>query len=59
MKEIVTLGLTEGRHELPPVDGFIFPKEVDPTDLEYINATVSEKIQSGLESKFLGGRRVF
>lgn len=46
MKEIVTLGLTEGRHELPPVDGFIFPKEVDPTDLEYINATVSEKIQS-------------
>ena len=46
MKEIVTLGLTEGRHELPPVDGFIFPKEVDPTDLEYINATVGEKIQS-------------
>lgn len=46
MKEIITLGLTEGRHELPPVDGFIFPKEVDPTDLEYINATVSEKIQS-------------
>ena len=46
MKNIVTLGLTEGRHELPPVDGFIFPKEVDPTDLEYINATVSEKIQS-------------
>lgn len=43
MKEIVTLGLTEGRHDLPPVDGFIFPKEVDPTDLDYINNTVREK----------------
>lgn len=46
MKEIVTLGLTDGRHELPPVDGFIFPMEVDPTDLDYINDTVSEKLQS-------------
>lgn len=44
MKEIVTLGLTEGRHDLPPVDGFIFPKEVDPTDLDYINNTVREKL---------------
>ena len=33
MKEIVTLALTEGCHELPPVDGFIFPKEADPTNL--------------------------
>ena len=53
MKEIVTLGLTEGRHDLPPVDGFIFPKEVDPTDLEYINATVSEKLIS-----FVGIKKV-
>lgn len=44
MKEIVTLGLTEGRHDLPPVDGFIFPMEVDPTDLDYINNTVHEKL---------------
>lgn len=43
MKEIVTLGLTEGRHDLPPVDGFIFPMEVDPTDLEYINSTIRER----------------
>ena len=46
MKEIITLGLTEGRHELPPVDGFIFPMEVDPTNLDYINNTVEEKLQS-------------
>lgn len=44
MKEIITLGLTEGRHDLPPVDGFIFPMEVDPTDLNYINNTVHEKL---------------
>lgn len=46
MKNIITLGLTEGRHELPPVDGFLFPKEVDPTDLDYINKTVSDKLLS-------------
>lgn len=46
MKEIVTLALTEGRHELPPVDGFIFPKEADPTNLGGVNDTVSKKIQS-------------
>lgn len=44
MKEIITLGLTEGRHDLPPVDGFIFPREIDPTDLDYINNTVHEKL---------------
>ena len=42
MKEIVTLGLTEGRHELPPVDGFIFPMEVDPTEVVYISDTVDK-----------------
>lgn len=46
MKEIVTLALTEGCHELPPVDGFIFPKEADPTNLGGVNDTVSKKLQS-------------
>lgn len=47
MKKDITLnvGLCEGRHNIPQVtDGYIFPSEVNPTDLIGLNNIASDKI---------------
>ena len=40
----LTLGLCEGRHSIPNVTDYIFPSEINPTDLEAMWKTIAAKI---------------
>ena len=56
-KQYVTLniGLCEGRHNIPEVtDGYIFPSEVNPTDLRQLNNIAVDKLMDLYESKYVG-----
>lgn len=44
MKKITTLGLCEGRHELP-VEGYVFGNTVNPIDLQGMMNTAHEALQ--------------
>ena len=45
MTKLTTLGLCEGRHELP-VEGYVFGNIVDPTDLQGMMNTAHEALQN-------------
>ena len=45
MKNTITIGLCKGRHDIPYVEDYIFPTEIDPLGLEVMNLKIHEKLQ--------------
>ena len=54
-KQYITLnmGLCEGRHSIPEVtDGYIYPSEVNPTDLRELNSIAVDKLMDACEKEY-------
>ena len=50
----LNMGLCEGRHEIPQVtDGYIFPSEVNPTDIDGLRRTACNKLCTTYTNKGL------
>ena len=50
----LNMGLCEGRHEIPQVtDGYIFPSEVNPTDIDELRRTAWNKLCETYKNKGL------
>lgn len=50
----LNMGLCEGRHEIPQVtDGYIFPSEVNPTDIDGLRRTAWNKLCETYKNKGL------
>ena len=49
----LNMGLCEGRHNIPQVtDGYIFPSEVNPTDLRELNSLAVDKLIDICEKEY-------
>lgn len=54
-KQYITLniGLCEGRHSIPEVtDGYIYPSEVNPTDLRELNSIAVDSLMNLCEREY-------
>lgn len=52
MEKVKILGLCKGRHEIPGVDNYVYPTEVDPLDLDGLQNAAVQAV-AGVESVHL------
>ena len=55
----LNMGLCESRHEIPQItDGYIFPSEVNPTDLRELNSLAVDKLMDICEKEYINKKQI-